>query len=204
MTVTRTTRKRPPVSRIVGIGAVAGLIAAIVMAMYAMIAAATYQGTGLFTPMYHIASLVTGPTHMMTSVEQAMAGQPPYFAPGPAAVGMAIHLAVGLGFGALFGAIAGASGLRPAVTVLAGAVYGLVVLALNGFVLLPVAAAAFGAGEPIREMPSMAGWGTFILEHAIYGVVLGLGVALLTGRERAAGVHHDMEPTEGAAARLAS
>jgi hypothetical protein len=34
----------------VGFGALLGAGAAIVMAMYAMIAAATYQGTGFFTP----------------------------------------------------------------------------------------------------------------------------------------------------------
>ncbi|MGK2854021.1 MAG: hypothetical protein ACSLE3_07970, partial [Microbacteriaceae bacterium] len=37
-------------------GAAAGAGASLVMAMYAMVAALTYQHTGFFTPLYHIAS----------------------------------------------------------------------------------------------------------------------------------------------------
>jgi hypothetical protein len=47
--------------RIVTVGAVGGALGAIVMAMYAMIAAATYQHTGFFTPLYHIASPIIQP-----------------------------------------------------------------------------------------------------------------------------------------------
>ena len=47
--------------RIVTVGAAGGALGAIVMAMYAMIAAATYQHTGFFTPLYHIASPIIQP-----------------------------------------------------------------------------------------------------------------------------------------------
>ncbi len=54
--------------RAVRIGAVAGVIASLVMAMYAMIAAYA-KDTGFFTPLYHIASLVTNDANMMKSMQ---------------------------------------------------------------------------------------------------------------------------------------
>jgi hypothetical protein len=47
----------------------------------------------------------------------------------------------------------------------------MIVMALIG---LPIVAAVFGGGDPISDMPRLAGWGTFTIEHAIYGAVLGL------------------------------
>lgn len=64
----RTLQRRQSVARMVVIGAAAGMVGAIAMAMYAMIAAATYQKTGVYTPMYHIASLILGPKYMMASM----------------------------------------------------------------------------------------------------------------------------------------
>ncbi|MDZ4268708.1 MAG: hypothetical protein U1D00_23980, partial [Mycobacterium sp.] len=52
------------------VGAVAGVIGSLAMAMFAMIAAATYQHTGFFTPLYHIGSLLLDPSTMMASMEQ--------------------------------------------------------------------------------------------------------------------------------------
>src|SRR6266536_5246363 len=72
-----------------------------------------------------------------------------------AALGMGIHLAVGLGFGAVFGLIAWAIGLSRAAIAAVGVVFGLLVLLLDGFVLLPVAAAIFGAGKPISDMATI-------------------------------------------------
>jgi hypothetical protein len=50
------------------------------------------------------------------------------------------------------------------------------------FVALPVIADVFGGGDPISEMPRLVGWGTFAVEHALYGFVLGLW-PLLKGSE---------------------
>jgi hypothetical protein len=176
------------VARMIGVGTIAGMVGAIAMAMYAMIAAATYQKTGFYTPMYHIASLIIGPQYMMTSMKHAMAGQLFSFTAGPAALGMAIHLAVGMIFGAVFGLVAWATKLPRAAMVAAGIVYGLLILVLDGFVLLPAAAAVFGAGSAISDMAKIVGLGTFTLEHAIYGLGLGLTLAVLAGTttERAA------------------
>ncbi len=56
------TAHRTRIIRAASIGAVAGVIASLMMAAYARIAAATYQGSGFFTPRYHIASTFTRPT----------------------------------------------------------------------------------------------------------------------------------------------
>jgi hypothetical protein len=48
------------------------------------------------------------------------------------------------------------------------------VMVVMAFVALPVIASLFDGGEPISDMPRLAGWGTFAIEHAIYGAVLGL------------------------------
>lgn len=118
------------------------------------------------------------------------------FTLGPAALGMGIHLGVGLAFGAAFGPIAWALRRNRVGIVAAGAGYGLVVLVLNSFVLLPIAAGVFGAGEAISDMPTMVGWGTFTLEHAIYGTVLGLAVALALGADVATRTESGLETFE--------
>lgn len=167
-------RETPPIGRAIVGGAIAGVIAAVFMAMYAMVAGATYQGSGFFTPMYHIASTFIGPTNMETSMQQAMEGRLFYFLPGPAGLGLLIHMTVGAVFGGIFGVIARALRLRGAIAVAGGVAYGLLVLAAMSFVGLPLVAGLFGAGAPIAEMPLMVGWPTFTIEHALFGLVLGL------------------------------
>ena len=78
-------------------GAMVGAVASLAMAMYAMIAAATYQGTGFFTPLYHIASVFIEPKTMMTSMQHGMADSTFYFVFGPAVLGAVIHMMVGYG-----------------------------------------------------------------------------------------------------------
>ncbi len=166
-------------------GAVWGIIAAAVMAMLAMIAGATYLGSGFFTPLYHIASSVIEPTAMMTSMEKAMAGETNfYFAFAPAAVGMMVHFMTGAIYGILFALIARSLRLSGGAAIAAGAAFGVGVLLLSSFVGLPVAAAVFGGGDPIADMPKMVGWTTFTIEHVMYGIVLGAGWLLFTRRSQ--------------------
>ncbi|HEY3214044.1 MAG TPA: hypothetical protein VGL16_12660 [Actinomycetota bacterium] len=160
--------------RYAGIGALIGAGAAIVMAMFAMIAAATYQGTGFFTPLYHIASSVLDPSAMMRSMQAAGSGDTFTFSAGPAVVGFALHMLTGAFWGAIFGLIVATGRLRGFVGLLAGIVYGLLVMVVMALIGLPIVAAIFGGGDPISDMPKLAGWGTFTIEHAIYGAVLGL------------------------------
>jgi hypothetical protein len=170
----------------VGTGALVGAVAAVAMGLFAMIAAATYQGTGFFTPLYHIASSVLDPSTMMRSMQAAGGGDTFVFSAGPAIVGFALHLITGAFWGAIFGLIVWAGRLRGVVGLIAGIVYGLVVMLVMAFAGLPLVAALFGGGEPISDMPRLAGWGTFTIEHAIYGAVLGLWPLLAGSRQAAA------------------
>jgi hypothetical protein len=174
MDTTRSVERSTPVSwRYAVTGALFGAGAAIVMAMFAMIAAATYQGTGFFTPLYHIASSVLDPSTMMRSMQAAGSGDTFVFSAGPAVVGSALHLLTGAFWGAIFGLLVSTGRLRGLIGLLAGIVYGLAVMVVMAFVGLPIVAALFGGGDPISDMPRLAGWGTFTIEHAIYGGVLG-------------------------------
>lgn len=171
------TTPRPQLSRSIGLGVLAGIVAGIAMAMYAMIAAATYQDTGFFTPMYHIAATFIDPTAMETSMKQAMGGDVYYFSAGPGALGLAIHMMTAIAFGVIFALLATSLKLRGGIAPLVGVVYGLGVLALMSFVVLPLVADVFGGGKPISDMPNMVGYATFGIEHAIFGLVLGLVLA---------------------------
>ena len=70
---------KPPTTRTFGAGTVAGIVAGVAMAMYAMLAAVTYQDSGFFTPLYHIASTFIEPTAMETSMQRAMNRRPLLF-----------------------------------------------------------------------------------------------------------------------------
>jgi hypothetical protein len=181
-------------------GMVAGMVGAMGMAMYAMIASITYHHVGFFTPLYHIASTFSSPTALMTSMQRAMAGHNFYLTTGPALVGMIVHLAVGAVAGAVFAVIVGLLRRRVAgaVLVLAGMAYGLIVLGANAFVGLPVAASLFGGGTRISTMPSMVGWWTFTIEHLIFGMVLAAGLlaaALLAAARTATAGRRNARPT---------
>ncbi|NNH70577.1 hypothetical protein HLB23_12010 [Nocardia uniformis] len=147
------------------------------MAMYAMIAAATYQDTGFFTPLYHIAATFIEPEAMMTSMMKAGEGSTFYFSLGPAAVGAIVHMMVGAGYGMMFGIVAVLARLRGVMLIGSGIIWGAIVFALSAWIGLPLAASLFGGGDPIRDMASMVGYPTFLVEHLLYGAALGLLLA---------------------------
>ncbi|WP_235870672.1 hypothetical protein [Rhodococcus xishaensis] len=159
-------------------GALAGVAASIVMAAYAMIAAATYQDSGFFTPLYHIAATFIAPDAMMSSMQSAAGGDSFYFSAGPALLGAVIHMMVGAVYGAIFGLLVWVAKLRGISVFVSGIVWGLVVFAASVWVGLPIAAALFGGGDPIRTMASMVGYPTFLVEHLLYGGVLGVLLAV--------------------------
>lgn len=154
--------------RIVSVGILGGVVGAVVMAMYAMIAAATYQHTGFFTPLYHIASPIIGTDTLMRSMGTT------YFSLGPALVGAAVHMMVGAFFGLVFALGASRIGLRGPAAVAVGIVYGLVVMLFMAFIGLPITAAVLRGGDMVGDMATLVGWPTFSVEHAIYGLVLGV------------------------------
>jgi hypothetical protein len=55
----------------------------------------------------------------------------------------------------------------------------LLVFALSSFIALPIAGSLFGAGDPITHMARIVGYGTFALEHVIFGMALGLALYAL-------------------------
>ncbi|QYJ05700.1 hypothetical protein KUV85_08480 [Nocardioides panacisoli] len=170
------------------LGAGAGVVASVAMGLYAMVASLV-KDTGFFTPLHHIATVIVAPDDLMSSMMSGMTGDGAWeVAPGTALLGLAVHVMTGAGYGAAFGAIA--SRLRSAgAAVLAGlgAVWGGLVFVISSWVGLPLAAAVFGVSDlaeggmagmnPIADMPEMAGWGTFLAEHVLFGVVTGLLVA---------------------------
>lgn len=180
-----TTTSTMSLGRAVLIGAVAGVLASIVMAMYAM-GAAWAKDTGFFTPLYHIASLWAPQDAMMASMQDAMAGNHFHVEVGTAVLGAVIHMMTGAMYGAVFGAIAWRLRVGAALLAGIGLVYGFVVFVLSAYIGLPVAAALFDSGEPIRDMAKMAGWGTFIIEHLLFGLALGILVAVARHRRASA------------------
>ncbi len=159
------------------VGAAAGVAASIAMAMYAM-GAAWWMDAGFFTPLYHIASLLIPGDPMMSSMQDAMSGSAFHVELGPAVLGAAIHMMTGAMYGAVFGLIVFRLRLGIAATTGVSLGYGFLVFVVSSYIALPIAAAVFDSGDPIRNMAQMAGWGTFIIEHLLYGVVLGFLVAL--------------------------
>lgn len=158
-------------------GAVAGVVASVVMGMFAMIAAATYQDTGFFTPLYHIASPIIGTDTLMESMGST------YLSIGPALLGLAIHMMVGAMWGVLFAVVARSLRVTGPSAVGLGVGYGIAVMFVMAFVGLPVTAAVLQGGDMVSDMASMVGWLTFTAEHAMYGLVLGAGYAVATRSE---------------------
>lgn len=165
------------VSQGVRYGVVGGIVGSIAMAMYAMIISSSDKHTGFFTPLYHIASAFISPNAMMTSMTEAMHGNQSYFNLGSAIVGAIVHMMTGAIAGAIFGAVAARIASSRIVTILAGAVFGLLVLVVNSFIGLPIVSHLFDGGQPISHMAKIVGWGHFTIEHLIFGLVLGLIVA---------------------------
>lgn len=158
-------------------GALAGMAASLVMAMFAMIAAATYQGAGFFTPLYHIASTFISPDTMMASMQHAADGSTFYFVFGPAVVGALVHMMIGAMYGAMFAIAAVLLRLRGPVLIPAGGVWGAMVFVASSFAALPIAAAVFSSGDQIAQMASTVGYGTFLTEHLLFGLALGMLLA---------------------------
>lgn len=83
--------------------------------------------------------------------------------------------------GVVFAAAVRAARLRGVGGLFAGMVFGLAALVLMTFVTAPGAEALFG-GEPfVTEIPDIVGWGTWVVGHLMFGVVLGLWPLLRPG-----------------------
>jgi hypothetical protein len=161
------------VERAIENGMMAGMAAAVPMGIFAMIASATWQRAGFYTPMYRIAS-VLDPLPLEAALEEAAADSPSFwFFPQPMFAGTAVHLAIGGFFGILFVALVRALRVRGPAALAAGVAYGLAVAAFMGLAWLPVLAEWLGGGRQIAEAASIVGWPTFLAWHVIYGLGLG-------------------------------
>jgi hypothetical protein len=118
-------------------------------------------------------AFIIDPQTMGIALERAGAGDRFYFARESFVFGMAAHVIVAGVLGLLFTLVAMRLRLRGTRALAGGLVYGLVVMALMSALVLPQAAAFFGAGEPISRMGSEIGWATFAVLHAVFGLSLG-------------------------------
>ena len=168
---------RTGLGRTVLLGAGAGVLASVAMAMYAMIHAAT-SGKGFFTPLYQIGSLLISPTAMMTSAQHAAGGSVFYFTLGPALVGAMVHMMTGAIYGVVFALIVSRLSLDKSWLIVLGLVFGVVVFAMSSWIALPVMAALLGSGDQIAHMAQNAGYLPFLVNHLIYGAALGALLAL--------------------------
>src|SRR5215471_3243902 len=84
------------------LGALVGVIGGILMALFTMLATATYLQVGFFTPLYAIAAPLIGRQTLLASMVHGSF----YFAPGPALLGLAIHLMWSAFWGMIFGLLA--------------------------------------------------------------------------------------------------
>jgi hypothetical protein len=137
----------------IGGGFVAGIVAGLVLSVF-MTAMNLSQGKDLWVGMKGAALPFLG-----ERVHQ------PGFDATAVPLGILCHFAVSVGWGMLFGVIA--YGLSKGMTVVAGAVWGIVVWLGMYYAVLPLV----GAGEVTRNTPvPMA-----IATHVLFGLVVGLG-----------------------------
>jgi hypothetical protein len=158
--------------RIAQKGIFAGFGASTIMGLLAMVASATYQGRGFFTPVYHVAFIID-PNTMGDSLARAGAGERFYFIREAFVFGLAAHIIVAGILGALFSLVALKFRFAGTRALVGGVIYGLAVMVVMSAVILPLAASMSGAGDPISHMGSEIGWPTFAALHIVFGLALG-------------------------------
>jgi len=146
-------------------GVIAGIIGGVLMALFVMIASATYLHMGFFTPLYAIAEPLIGPQPLLTSIADGTF----YLAPGPALLGLVSHLLWSAFWGLIFGLFARRLHLTGGKAIISGLVYGVLVMLVMVFLVLPIVGAS-----SLQQI--LGGW-AFVLTVAnalFYGISLGL------------------------------
>lgn len=144
--------------------ALGGMVAGVVMAMYAMLASATFLRQGFFTPLYGIAAPIVGQSAMAASMKQGI-----YFALAPALAGLLIHMMWSALYGIGYGLIFRLAHLRGTSALAVGAAYGLAIELVMSLIVLPLV----GLGT----MAGMIGLPSFTVEHLLFGLTLGVWFA---------------------------
>src|SRR3989440_3784129 len=159
----QTTRDTRQLIQLLLLGALAGVIGGVLMALFTMLATATYLQMGFFTPLYAIAAPLIGRQTLLTSMTNGVF----YFAPGPALLGLVVHLLWSAFWGMIFGLIARGLHLTEGVAIISGLVYGLLVMLVMLFIVVPIV----GAPDLLRLVGTLS----FIIANALfYGLPLGL------------------------------
>jgi hypothetical protein len=133
-------------------GVIAGLIAGVAMAMFAMLVTA-FGGQGLLAPPQMIAEPFVGPFH------------PGALNVGAFVVGLIVHMMFSAVYGIVFGLIWQGIARGGIVALVGGMVYGLVLWAVMGYVVAPLVGSHIA-----QEIPT----GAWIVAHLMFGLVLGL------------------------------
>jgi len=134
-----------------------------------------------------VASIVMGLAIMavdLATLRQAIAGL--YGFEGSLVAGWIVHLAHGTMFGIVFAFILldpGIAGITSWVwkTTLAGIVYGLVLAVAGGGIIMPIWLGVVGVGN-VSTIPHVTR--PMLVWHAVYGAVLGFGVAIAEERPK--------------------
>lgn len=141
-------------------GAIGGLLAGVVFALFEMIAAAVMMGMpAFFMPLRMIGAIALGPVALDPSYSLVAAG----FA------GLVVHMALSIFYGVIFGASV-AAGRNTALNTTGGllaaaSVYGLLLWLVNFYVIAPALFPWFLESSPLIQ---------FIAHTFLYGTVLGI------------------------------
>jgi hypothetical protein len=143
-------------------GVVGGVVGGLVMAMITMVGAAA-NGMGFLTPLYLIAATFHQPWATAQGVQI-----------GPLLLGLMDHMVnsaiFGLFLALVLGALVREHGLSATGWVLAGMIWGLVLLIANQYVIL-------GLVDPAMETGMRAIMAWWVVSHLMYGLVLGAIIA---------------------------
>jgi len=159
------TSNRDQLNHILPRGVIVGVIGGILMAIFVMIASATYLHMGFFTPLYAIAEPLIGVQPLLTSLADGIF----YLAPGPALLGLVGHLLWSALWGLIFGLLAHRLHLTGGRAIISGLIYGVLVMLVMVFLVLPIVGAS-------SLLPLLGGWAFMItIANALfYGMSLGL------------------------------
>ena len=134
-------------------GAVAGIVAGVVMAGWAMLFSA-YTAAGFWLPPQLIAATVFGPVAMVRGMEAVL-------------IGVLLHVVVSAGFGILFALMTGWRPLGGGELIVAGLAYGAAIWAVMTFGILPLVNPTMSARVALEP----ANW---LFQHLLFGALLAL------------------------------
>lgn len=147
-------------------GGVMGMIAGLMMAMFMMIASGSYLHLGFFAPLYSLAAPIVG-THQM--VLYVMHGT---FTASGAFVGLMVHMMNSFIFGAILAVMVSRVNLNQAQIIGISVIFALAIEAVFALAILP----AIGS-----TMVHDLGLGSFTIAHLIFGMTIGIALALAKG-----------------------